>query len=209
MNYKKYKLSLVIIVFSMIALTESYAQSTCSQLFNQKFKDSFYDQKNIYASGFCCVNVRDLLAKMTAEGVDLADAKVLYILNDLHRGSLESSRKKRTLKPVSARKEESNYWGWTFHVVLEKNGLIYDLDFTHKPEALSVPEYFTKMFVGKNLKYNPIETITMREIPAHEYLNEYSEQPNGDRNADYYRFNSENRYPSQRLSDYIKAKSPH
>ncbi len=178
--------------------------NTCEALFEQAFNKGFFDHKNVYEKGFCCINIRDLLNQfVTQEHLDIQNAKVFYIVYDSRRGTLEESKLKRTLKPVAARSLESNYWGWMFHVVLVQKGNVYDLDFQKKPNVVKAAEYFQKMFVGSKAQtQNPLETIFVREIPALEYLSQYSEGPNSKFDSNYYRFKAEE-YPLQSLNMYL------
>ena len=72
---------------------------------------------------------------------------------------------------------EGGTTNWYHHVVLEKDGLIYDYDFGIIPQVTSVRAYFDKMFlsdkkgVGSSTDYvNPEEKLKDYEVEVKEVV---------------------------------------
>jgi hypothetical protein len=98
------------------------------------------------------------------------DFNVLYIgSNKLFKGH-QSAIKKGFFVP-------NNRAGtpWVYHVALERDGLIYDLDFTSTPIVLTVKEYADLFLSGahkEGILFNPSFKRSLRilKIPGEEYL---------------------------------------
>lgn len=112
--------------------------------------------------------------------------RVLYIFGDT-----DEQDQLVNIHPRKARGARDTEWA--FHVVLEINGMILDPDFGDHPHAVSVTEYFQKMWgVGHDNLGD--EALFVRAIPAPDYLSSYrgnwkyflNEDPTPALRADYW-----------------------
>ena len=136
-------------------------------------KLSTYDEiylksaNEIYQDFKCHDNIHRLAKKFEENGVDLSDAKVLYIIPD----AIEQGQK----LPYRYGKGElaSDMSSWKHHVVMVKDGKIYDLDYPRN-EVLSVEEYMKNMFpdVIKSGD-DKLGSIRVREFDAKEYIDNF------------------------------------
>jgi hypothetical protein len=121
----------------------------------------------------------------------MRNAKVLYLIPK------ENLNRKNGL--IYASKDRRNdYQTWQFHVVLEKDGIIYDPDFSSKATPLKTQEYFETMFHdGRNDMY-------VREIPAMEYMVQYQKVAKDGtmKDSSYFQLRSED-YRTEKLDQYL------
>jgi hypothetical protein len=125
-----------------------------------------------YTALWCPTNVFNLLRRLDEAKVDLTNARVLYVLPDyyaIHKGL-------STIRPRAARVgRDGPINEWTFHVILEIDKKILDLDFTNTPQITPVDDYYAQMF-GKGPKATQVskQTLYLRSIPALDYLRSYT-----------------------------------
>lgn len=157
-----------LILFSLL-ISSAFADSELIKM----FKDSFTTN---YVSGKCGDNITGLVTRADGKRVNLNNANILIIENkgfntfgmvnvEMARGALRSGP-----GPMN----------WFHHVVLEKDGLIYDYDFTNAAVIEKTKSYFQKMWlsdkkgVGSSTDYvNPEEKLDDYEVeilPAYEML---------------------------------------
>lgn len=108
-----------------------------------------------YRRDFCSNNIHALLKQLNEQGVDLTRANVLYILPVI-RDTEIFSRFRRVRD------------SWSFHVVLEADGNVYDFDLVKPINAIPLKEFFPRMF------RNSIQMLSVRAIPAGNYLMEFT-----------------------------------
>jgi hypothetical protein len=88
---------------------------------------------------------------------------------------------------------------WSFHVVLEIEGRILDLDFTSQPDVVSTLTYAAAMWEKGPLAPAPdVEPLYVRRIPALEYLAQYAN------NWRFYEEGGGGRYPAVEISTLIR-----
>jgi hypothetical protein len=99
-----------------------------------------------------------LLKQLQAAKIDVSRLNVLLIFG----GSPDPEKLKPQLSVIRNREHQAVYW--TFHVAVENQGRIMDLDYpqNHVP---SVREYLQSMFTDFSIQYSSI-----KYIPALEYL---------------------------------------
>lgn len=118
-----------------------------------------------YQTLWCPTNIFNLLKRLDQAHVDLSRAHVWYIVSpNAAIGGGDSD-----IYPRAARGGATS---WSFHVVLEIEGRILDLDFTDQPQVTSVRSYALTMW-GKSAIPGG-ELLYVRQIPALEYLHEYA-----------------------------------
>ena len=172
-----------------LASTPSLAETL-----DQCFEKSYFDL-TIYKQNWCNRNVRNLYGACFAHEPSNHKAHVIYLLSVNSDEQMKKDVPTIRVYPFSAR---SGTRVWNFHVILERDGLIYDLDYTTQPQITDVFTYFEKMFrvPGVNVKY------VARIIDADEYLANY--ETNG-KDADYYIYNHDHFYPLQDVLNYLKT----
>lgn len=132
------KKTLLLLISFQFALSVAYADAELIQMFNDSYTTN-------YEEGRCGDNIKGLLIRADARRLNLNQANVLVINNQgptlmgmLNAEYARGSRRDGSPGPMN----------WFHHVVLEKDGLIYDYDFASAPQVLSVRSYFEKMFLS-------------------------------------------------------------
>ena len=87
-----------------------------------------------YESGLCPLNVRRFLTKLERENGSLDDFRVLVIRK------ADGTR----IEPHFPRNQRTTTW--TFHVLAERKGLIYDFDYGSSPTGVPASTYFQAQF---------------------------------------------------------------
>jgi hypothetical protein len=179
---------------------------SCKSLFELRFAETFRD-RNAYCAGFCDDNVHGFLLKLQKERIDLSQVRVLLLLYNSAITTQEGALQSRSLKPESARSPESAPQGWTYHVLVEYQGRIYDFDYGLRPEAPLARDYFQKMWIGSwRYQFNQLERIMMRAIPAQEFLKIYN--PENLEGFKGLRF-SDGPYPIISVEEFLTTKLSH
>jgi hypothetical protein len=160
----------IFIFFMIFSALASAAESVAERVLAASFND-----RQIYASGRCGDNVARLAVRMHFEGVDLSEARVIYVLNEKKMTPPVPAMRKSPLEPKGAR---GNPETWAFHVILvmpdaDDQILVYDLDAS--PRAIPVKKYFARLFPDSNTGSiydtgDRLKNITIREIPLPMYL---------------------------------------
>jgi hypothetical protein len=159
----------------------------------------FLNDRSHYEVGNCTSNIADLANRLKSEGVNLSEAKVIYILYErVHRAGLPMKIQKMTAYNHYDSSLPGYLQVWDFHVVLELNGRIMDYD-NFNTNGLPDPEaYFSKMFLGGDVK--SLSQIYIRPVPALEFLRE-SATLNNDALLKKYKFENVEQIVS--VSDYL------
>lgn len=130
------------IVLLLILLQINFTVALADGELIKMFQDSYVTN---YVSGRCGDNIRGLVSRADAKRLNLNQANVLIIENKgftlMGMINVEHARGSR-------RHGEPGPTNWFHHVVLEKDGLIYDFDFGSSPSVVSVKKYFEKMFLS-------------------------------------------------------------
>jgi hypothetical protein len=146
-----------------------------------------------YQSLWCPTNVFNLLKRLDQAHVDLSNARVWYILPtpDGSEGVVHPRVARPTDNGRSVRE-------WSFHVVLEIDGRILDLDFTSRPDVVSVVSYAGAMWEkGPMAVLKNSDPLYVREIPARVYLSQYKN------NWSYFQTGAGGRYPAVEMSELL------
>ena len=117
-----------------------------------------------YKAQQCQENIRRFIKAAKEAGYDFSYAKVIVLRNKgiSALGQVNARFARSSNMNISPRERN-----WRFHVFLERDGLIYDFDYSNQPQILSVKDYFEKMF------FNP-KGINRFKITKEEKLNEYT-----------------------------------
>lgn len=180
------------------------SKGLCSTLFKEfsERKAKAGKERKCYKEFYCHNNIHRLVLEIQKKAPqELEGLNVLYL-------SPSSGR----LLPIHSFKDAifNSSRGWTYHVVLEKDGRIYDFDFKNEIGlAPKVEEYFTEMFLPKSAEvaeqfflkmkenkmkvktYNPFsdfQKIMVSVVSAKELLRDYGthNRQGVRRNTDYY-----------------------
>ncbi len=120
---------------------------------------------------------------------------MLYLMTIKNPQNISADIPARSVSPLLAR---TGVTDWQFHVLLESQGYIYDLDYTINPQIPTVSEYFHKMF---GVSSQNGQKMVVRVIPAQEYSEAYDDIG---QNWDYYINNPEGFYPLEDVLSYLK-----
>jgi hypothetical protein len=148
-----------------------------------------------YQSLWCPTNIFNLLKRLQQAGVDLSDAKVWYILPT-------ADGSEGVIRPRVARPQDDGrpVREWSFHVVLEINGRILDLDFTSRPDVVSALSYAAAMWEkGPMAISQKTEPLYVRRIPARTYLSQYKN------NWSYFEAGGGGRFPAVEMTEALSA----
>ncbi len=160
------------------------------------FEKGFSDEKT-YKKGACCDNICRLVSQLHEKKIDLAKARVIYILRQ--------TKEEEGLYPQRARQGIAI---WNFHVVLELDGKIYDFDYSD-PTPVPAHDYFMQMFhfsatgkpPTKEEREALLKAISLRVIPAKEYLSDFRNTCDYE---DYLKDTVRDRkYPAQSAHDFL------
>lgn len=195
-----FSISFLDVHISLASAESAQVSLRCKTLFEIRFEEEFKNRKT-YCAGYCDENIYTFLAKLQTEGINISQAQVLIVLYDSTLTDLANSYTKRSLKPQKARSPEAAPLGWTYHVILQVEGRIYDFDYGRQAMAPSLKDYFNSMWVGTMpFSFNPLERIKMRAIPAQEYLKKYEVQnPDSFREMRF----DETHYPHVSVEEYL------
>jgi hypothetical protein len=139
------------------------------------FERAFYDigdtvdgknSVHTYVPLWCPQNIARLLLRLSADGVDLSEAKVLFLL----------PKAQMAIYPVEARAADgASAVAWAFHVVLLVQDRILDLDFTDKPEPVEIESYFLDMWQKVPVAdLSSTEPVLIQEFSAADYRLRFS-----------------------------------
>lgn len=99
-----------------------------------------------YEPGYCCRNVQNYLKALNKRGVSISDYSVLLIIPIEGKAAPYSQRWTDTYwEPVVLRDDRSGPNTYHWHVVLKKDGNIYDFNSTQYSEPISFDLYFSSM----------------------------------------------------------------
>lgn len=153
------------IVLLLVLLQINFSIAHADAELTKMFKDSYVTN---YVSGRCGDNIRGLVSRADAKRLNLNQANVLIIEN---KGLSLMGMLNVEYARGSRRHGEPGPTNWFHHVVLEKDGLIYDYDFGSSPSVVSVKKYFEKMFLsdkkseGSSIDYvNPEDKLKDYEV---------------------------------------------
>lgn len=165
----KKQLCLFLVLFHLI-ISSAFADAELIKMFTGSFTTN-------YVSGRCGDNITGLATRADAKRINLNNANILIVENKGNNTfgmiNVEMAR--------GALRNGPGPMNWYHHVMLEKDGLIYDYDFTNAPQVVGIKAYFLNMFlsdkrgVGMPTDYvNPEEKLNDYEveiIPAYDMLN--------------------------------------
>lgn len=144
----------------------STPQQEASSPVLDRFREVFFTD---YEARKCGMNIRHFITRFP-EPEHLEDAKVLGITNQglSWFGMTRAMHTRDTNFKGEMRVTDSN---WYHHVVLEKDGRIYDFDYGITPKAPTVAEYFDKMFLhcDKVSAADKLKDYEVQVIDAQEY----------------------------------------
>ncbi len=152
---------------ALLVLVVSPAALAGGESLPEVFRSSFYSGE-VHSLADCSSNVWRLIGRSVEAGADLSRAHVLYVLKPT-TDDVQSVSDLRRLHPRHARFGVGAVTiPWVFHVVLENDGVIYDLDFHRAPRPLKTADYFAEMF-------SPAErrATVLRVISAEAYWRDY------------------------------------
>ena len=132
----------------MIALNISLS---CFGSVPQVFGKSYYDS---YREGKCGLNVLNFFERLESEGEDIAGLSLVYLEN---KGpsvfGMVNAEKARSQVNEKLFTEEKNWYQHQF--AIDKNGMVYDFDYSNSPSPKPFKDYVEDMFLNENECTNP------------------------------------------------------
>ncbi len=157
------------------------SQSEISRIFAES-----YHSPEIYEERQCGSNIRRLLGRLPES--ELAGAKVLGITNKgfTYFGLVRALHTRDTDREGNPRTTDKN---WHHHVVLEKDGRIFDFDYGTEALTPTVKEYCDTMFFSDTkVKAEKKKTdYELQVIDAREYLHQKEDSSTTIRLGEYLR----------------------
>lgn len=167
-----------------------------------------------YNSLKCQDNIYRLLKDIQAKRKNLEGVKVIFIFDKYHYkilhpepNQMEDQSINRPLitlyktRIVPTRAMPPNTF--RYHVVASINGRIFDFDYSDSPVVLAVDEYFKNMFTpdffSRDQQDSLFNRLTIRNIPAEEYINQHPRHPS------YFLYDLSEKYPASSVNNYLKS----
>lgn len=127
-----------------------------------------------YAQGGCMNNIMRLVKEAQLKSIDLRRAQVLEIKNTgfsvFGRLNAELARDSGSPAPAgSAFRYLAGETNWSYHVVLELDGYIFDYDFTNAPTVLPKEKYAELMFLQERPREEGGRFFSRREDKLYDY----------------------------------------
>lgn len=150
---------LLLVLFNLF-IGSAFADSELIKMFNASFSSG-------YQAGRCGDNITAFVTRADQKRINLNTANILIISNKGYNTfglvNVEVAR--------GALRNGPGATNWHHHVILEKDGLIYDYDYTNEAKVVSVKNYFSHMFLsdkrGEGLSsdyVNPEEKLDDYEV---------------------------------------------
>jgi len=137
---KLHRLSLLAaLTLCTVSQTQALANPSLKPLFEDRFRTA-------YAPGRCADNILRLLVAARAAKIPLEHSRVLFIEN--LGGSLFGYLNVELARDEADPRERQ----WSYHVVLEHGGMIFDFDYTNQPRVDTIATYFERMFLDEDPK---------------------------------------------------------
>jgi len=165
----KRNLLLVLVLFNLL-MSSAFAGPELIKM----FKDTFNTH---YVAGKCGDNITALVTRADERRINLNNANILIVSNKGFNtfGMVNVEMARGALRTGPGPKN------WYHHVLLEKDGVIYDYDYTDSAQVTRTKTYFQNMWlsdkkgVGSAVDYvNPEDKLNDYEveiIPAYDMLN--------------------------------------
>lgn len=126
----------ILFVFLFLFSATAWAQRTLKEEFHDTYVSG-------YVAGKCGQNILNLIGRGLDQDLDLKNAKIIEIVN---KGFSMFGMVNAEYARGNRRDGNPDELNWFHHVILEKDGMIYDYDFGTSPSVLPVKAYFEKMF---------------------------------------------------------------
>ncbi len=138
-----------------------------------------------YGSEYCNNNVYVIIDLLYRQGVDLTDVNVVFLLPKLGHKQFVPKHKIDKFKQASLSGDfEGSNSIWGFHVIIEENGRILDLDYSDELHMAHALTYFEEMFPEVTDVPEEITSDTtlnwrdlrFKKVPALTYQKKYNAQ---------------------------------
>lgn len=132
-------------IFFLVITSLSHASTA------EIFRRSYYDS---YREGQCGLNVLNFFERLETEGEDISALSIVYLEN---KGTsvfgMVNAEKARTKLNEQWATEEKNWYHHQF--AIDKNGIVYDFDYSNNPTPTPFKEYVESMFLNEDECINP------------------------------------------------------
>jgi hypothetical protein len=186
-----------------VLFTATASATTCEIVLKQYTSRRAQKSKDpkCYSPGSCHLNILNLYKSISQElGYKNDDIRALI----LFRPSFEEGL--LPVRATSTKMYKADSFGWSFHVVLEYQGKIYDFDYHHKKNDIPiVRDYFISMFsspspakasylerkfdIGSKEIFESFANMEVIDLPASYFLETYGKRIKlGRADMDYFLF---------------------
>ena len=157
-------------LFSLLTphLADAAISIRCEELFSRDLHtifDAAYFDPDVYVPTKCPFNIARLLNLAAANGVDMAEAKVI-IIRDAAMSHIRSD--KMSVFGGTELENQEVSGDWNYHVFLIRHGQVFDFDFHIEPFHLETRKYFQSTWLrshipilGALLKSRTIQVYSM------------------------------------------------
>ncbi len=168
-----------ILLFALILFSQSFvwAQQTDNEKCLAQLAELIrnpYLRTRTYKLGQCSTNCTKLLDIAATRGIDLSKTNILIIVKGNKPVSFKTLyAKEHVLYPI--RNLQPIVGGWAYHVVIETQGRIIDLDYDSLTQFNAVDQYFPHMFTSflkriSHQRNDGLANVYVREVPALRYI---------------------------------------
>lgn len=133
-------------LLTLIALILFSTSLVASPLLKKEFTDTFVSH---YVNNKCGQNIMNLVRRASGKGVDMSKAKIIKLTGGgyIMQALFARNEGTRLPSPIGDIVFSPGVSPMYFHVVLEKDGLIYDFDYGNQPTVVPVKKYLEKMWL--------------------------------------------------------------
>lgn len=162
-----------------------------------------------YNSLKCQDNIYRFIVRLQRANLDLRQVNVIFIFDKEHYQLLPSDRygvqrpdfAVYKTRHVATREPPPNRF--RYHVFATLFNRVFDFDYTDSPAVEPAVDYFNNMYTDASMslreKRKLFDQLTLRIIPATDYLKDHPQHPS------YYMFDLDERYPAWTLNAYMKS----
>ncbi len=169
-------------------IINSASANQLNTFFCQTYLESRQKESDIYKSNQCCRNVQKLIKRLNLNNINIDKARVIFIMGEKNP---ELPGREFPLLPLipseaftRAVVEVSPFAAWNYHVLLEVEGFIYDLDAPDE-KIRSVAEYFYLLFPNTEEGVDRLNQIEARVFSVHRFLQSYEDAAKNEVGPEY------------------------
>jgi hypothetical protein len=169
-------------------IINSASANQLNTFFCQTYLESRQKDSAIYKSNQCCRNVQKLIKRFGINNINIEKARVIFIMGEKNPEHLGREFPLLPLIPSEAFTravvEGSPFAAWNYHVLLEVEGYIYDLDAPDE-KIRPLDEYFKLLFPDPEEGVDRLNQIEARVFSVHRFLQAYEDAAKNEVGPEY------------------------